>query len=234
MKQGGIPRPVLVSRLVAREDGAMTTPFPWPLAAVLSDEPARFPQSVDRAAALGYTHIEIPALGERPLAHLEALADAGVIVACAVLSGDLSRGSGAIRREVLRQLERQVADAARLGATCAILSAGAEPQPSGEAYFTEGCALLAEYAAGRMVRLAVRPQAGSCLADAPAVLAWLARQSVEGVGLSLEESSQELLRQAGRRLFHLRLGTQSTATALAEVLAEIDDRGVVGVLEWDV
>ena len=55
-----------------------------------------------RASSLGFTHVEIAGLAERPPDHLEALADSGVLVACALLSGDLSNGSSAIRLEILQ------------------------------------------------------------------------------------------------------------------------------------
>ena len=65
----------------------MTPSFPCPLAAILPADPARFVPAVAHAAALGFTHIEAAALADRPAGHLDALADAGLIVACAMLSG---------------------------------------------------------------------------------------------------------------------------------------------------
>jgi hypothetical protein len=154
----------------------MVVSIPWPLAAVLPPEPALFASSVERARVLSYTHVEVAALAERPAEHLEALAEAGVLVGCATLSGDLG-GSAEERREALRCLERQVADASRLGATCVVLTLPRESDPAADACLAEACALLAAYAGRRMVRLAVRPRESSmqppmgsqsCPEDAPA------------------------------------------------------------------
>jgi sugar phosphate isomerase/epimerase len=118
----------------------------------LPDDPGAFVPAVTRAAALGFTHVEVAALAERPTEHLEALADSGLVVACARLSGDLSAADVAVRCEALRRLKLQVADAARLGATLARLDV-----PEGGPHVEEALALLAEYAAARMVRLVTEP-----------------------------------------------------------------------------
>jgi sugar phosphate isomerase/epimerase len=202
----------------------MRTSFPWPLAAVLPPEPERFVGAVSRAAASGYTHLEVAALVDRPSAHLEALADAGVLVPCVRLSGDLSHASVEVRRAMLRQLERQVADAARLGATCAVLESSPGNDPGEEACFTEGCRLLAEYARGRMVHLLVRP-------DPERAAIWLA--SVPNVGLALEGEEILRVREAGARALHIRVRGPEPSPALAEALRTINYRGVVSVLVWE-
>lgn len=101
-----------------------------------------FEAAVREAVALGFTHIDVAALVDRPPQHLEALADAGVIVAAA----DITLSSG-----LLLDARRQVADAARLGATVCCLHPDAH-------------ALLEEYAAARMVRLC-SPGLGGLLLD---------------------------------------------------------------------
>jgi len=45
----------------------------WTLAAVLPAEPAAFAEAVHRAAAAGFTHVEVAALADRPAEHLAAL-----------------------------------------------------------------------------------------------------------------------------------------------------------------
>src|SRR5205085_47923 len=140
--------------------------------------------AVALAAELGFTHVEVAAESERPPADLEALADAGVHVASAELGRGLPPGHAldardlALRRATLSLLQRQVADAARLGATVVSLKPGADPTDTGLVYFAEGCALLAAYAGKRMVRLCVEP-------DSEAVLAWRDRVRRAHLGLLL-------------------------------------------------
>jgi hypothetical protein len=117
-------------------------------------------RDLPRAVARGFTHVALDARVERPVSDLEALADAGVVVAAVKLRGDLTLADVEARREQLRLLQRQVADAAVLGATLAWLPrAGSvsdgQPEPSLTlpALEDEARALLAEYAAARQVRL---------------------------------------------------------------------------------
>jgi sugar phosphate isomerase/epimerase len=202
------------------------TSSPWPLAAVLPAEPDQFVSSLNRAAALGFTHVEVTALADRPATHLDALADAGVVVSSATVTGDLTVADVQVRRDTLRHLERQIADAARLGATCAVLTPGA----GHELYLTEGCVMLAAYAAGRMVRLAVRPSPRTCLADVPAALSWLegAGQANLGLALSIGGELSEV-RRAGNRLFHVYLHDAAIPHTWVEALGASGYRGVVGV-----
>jgi sugar phosphate isomerase/epimerase len=203
------------------------TSSPWPLAAVLPAEPADFIVAVRHAAAQGFTHVELTALADRPAEHLDALADAGAVVACASLTGDPSTGSVQQRRETLRLLQRQIADAARLGATCAVIDSGA----GHEAYFSEGCTILSAYAAGRMMKLAVRPIAGTCVADVPAALAWLERAGDANLGLAgtIEGAPGEAERIGGR-LFHVYLRGAIIPAEWVGALHRIGYRGVVATV----
>ncbi len=192
---------------------------PWTLAALLPPDPAAFVEAAHRAAAAGFTHVEVAALADRPAEHLAALADTGLFVACTSLGQGLGAADLDTRRRMMERLKRQVSDAARLGATQAYLT-----PPDGEgtdvlACFSEGCDLLASHAAGRMVRLAVLPMARTCLPDVAAALAWL--EGREEIDLALEGPSPEEVRQAGRRLAYVRLGCEE------EVLRDIGFRGVV-------
>jgi sugar phosphate isomerase/epimerase len=202
------------------------TSSPWPLAAVLPAEPDHFVASLNRAVALGFTHVEVTALTDRPAIHLDALADAGAMVASATLLGDLTVAAIQQRRDTLRHMERQIADAARLGATCAVLTRGT----GHELYFTEGCARLAAYAAQRMVRLAVRLTSGTCLSNVPAALSWLKSLEQANVGLALSiEGEPSEVHHAGNRLFHVYLRDTTIPASWTEALLAIGYQGVVGV-----
>ena len=50
-------------------------PIPGPLAAFLTSLPLDFAEAVSETTRLGFTHIDVVALVDRPTAHLEALAD---------------------------------------------------------------------------------------------------------------------------------------------------------------
>jgi sugar phosphate isomerase/epimerase len=187
----------------------VTSPAIWALAARLPAAPEDFAAAVARAAALGFTHVEVMALAGRPAEHLEALADAGVLVAAAALGG-----------ADLRALRAQIADAARLGATCAYLPAGACP--------AESYAPLAEYAAGRMVRLCVRPPPGGArawLESGGATLRLLL--DVEACRAAGEDAAV-VARQAGARLGYVHAAAGDLG-GLAEALREVGYQGAVGV-----
>jgi hypothetical protein len=105
------------------------------------------------AVARGFTHVDVAAIADRPPSHLDAIADAGVIVAAADLSaGPLAANSISVRRDALETARRQIADAARLGATVCCL---AGPPPAEDVF-----AILDPYAAARMIRLCVADPGG--------------------------------------------------------------------------
>jgi sugar phosphate isomerase/epimerase len=217
----------------------MTTVSRWPTAVCLASLPLDFAAAVARAAALGFQHVEVVALADRPAEHLEALADAGVLVPSAALGAGLPPGHAldaddvSVRRQTLKQLQSEVNDAARLGASWAWLPAGASPAGPALARFEEGCAWLADHAAARMVRLAVAP--APALPDAEAVLAWLGRVGHANLGLALDlgragGDPADLARRAGPRLSHLRLppGAEPREPGgLASALEEIRYQGVL-------
>ena len=165
---------------------------PWTLAVLLDGPPADFASEVRLAAGLGFTHVDVVALEERPAADLEALADAGVLVRCAAVGRGLPDGctpdaaDAGRRREAVERMRRQIADAARLGATHAYIVSGTDASPSGLAYFAEACGLLAEYAAGRMVRLCVEPIPGRALPSAAVTLDWLRGAAHPNLALLLD------------------------------------------------
>lgn len=98
-----------------------------------------FETGLRRATALGFRHVDVAGVIDRPPSHLEALAESGLIVVAVDLVFALGRP--------LDDARRQIADAARLGATVGCLD---EPL-RGEAFD-----LLDRYAAGRMIRLCTR------------------------------------------------------------------------------
>lgn len=198
----------------------MTARSPYgPLAAFLTSLPLDFAEAVRQAAALGFTQVDVVALTERPAAHLDALADTGVLVSCAALGRGLPDGltldaaEVGVRRTTLDALRQQVADAARLGATRAYLIPGTRDDAASLTYFAEGCGLLAEYATGRRMRLCVEHIPGRALATATRTLAWLADVGHGNLGLLLDvghclisgEDAADVVRRAGPRLAYLHL-----------------------------
>src|SRR5205823_10412491 len=108
----------------------------------------------------------------------EAPADTGLLVACAAVGRDLPAGQGldvasvGLRRETIERVKRQLADAARLGATRAYLVSGTDAGEGALSRFAEAISLLSEYAAARMVRLCLEPVPGRALSSATASLDW--------------------------------------------------------------
>lgn len=197
----------------------------WVTAAYLPALAADLPIAL--TLARGATPVELLASAtERPLADLEALADAGVVVACASLVSGPALTSPAveIRRAALDLLRRAVSDAARLGALVVALE-GFPATAADRALFSEAAELLANHAWGRMVRVAV---GGEQPED---ILAWLAEVNHPGLGLLLAGRQVEsgLVRGAGSRLLHLRL-EESQLQGLAPLLDEIGYSGAVSLL----
>src|SRR5579864_9521246 len=91
------------------------------LSALLTSLPLEFESGVRELAALGFTHVDVVGLTERPENHLEALAESGLIVSCGAIGRGLPEGctldapSVAQRRTALEEMKRQITDIARLG-----------------------------------------------------------------------------------------------------------------------
>jgi sugar phosphate isomerase/epimerase len=189
------------------------------LSTLLTSLPFEFAPAVRQAAVLGFTHVDVVGLADRPPDHLDALADSGLFVACAALGKGLPEGhtldAPAVtpRRAALETVERQIADAARLGATYGYLVPGRDATPEGLARFTEACRLLADYAGRRMVRLCVEHVPGTALPTAAAALAWLEQVGHANLALLLDvghcllsgEAPAGVVRQAGPRLGYVHL-----------------------------
>lgn len=149
------------------------------VSAFLISLPLPFESAVKQAAELGFERIDVVALAERPASHLEVLAESGLLVSCASIGRDLPAGqsldAGSLedRRGAVEIMQRQIADAARLGASHAYLVPGTDTSSDARAAFTEACALLADFAAQRMVKLCVEHIPGRALPSVAATLTWL-------------------------------------------------------------
>jgi sugar phosphate isomerase/epimerase len=195
------------------------TPAPGPLAAFLTSLPLDFTDACRAAADLGFTHADIVAVADRPAAHREALADTGLLVQCAALGRDLPQGQSldatdvAARRAALELVKRQVADAARLGASSAYIVPGGDDGAPALARFAEACTLLADYAGARMVRLCVEHIPDRALPSAAATLDWLGALAHPNLFLLLDaghclisgEDAAAVVRRAGPRLGYVHL-----------------------------
>jgi sugar phosphate isomerase/epimerase len=197
---------------------------------MLTSLPLDFDAALRRVAELGFSHVDVVALAERPPSHLESLAESGLVVACTPLGRGLPDGWGLdvpsveLRRATLEILRRQTDDAARLGATCGYLVPPTAVDEDALTRFADGCRLLSEYAGQRQVRLCVEPVPGRALSEASRTFDWLERNSLDGVSLLLDvghclisrEEPAAVVRRAGRRLGYVHL----------------DDNDGVGDLHW--
>src|SRR5258708_30037518 len=97
------------------------------LSAVLSWPLLPFAQALAQASRAGFAYVDLVALVERPVSHLEALADSGLMVSCGALGAGLPGDRGPdspsieIRRTTLELLKAQVADVARLGGALGVV-----------------------------------------------------------------------------------------------------------------
>lgn len=202
----------------------------WPLAAFATSLRGDFAAVLGQIAALGFTHVDLVAQIDRPSDQLEELADSGLLVSCLALGRQLPLGHSldaievGIRRATLGLLQRQIADAAHLGATTAYLVPGLDGGATALTYFAEGCSLLADYAAARKVRLCIEHVPGRALPTAAAALDWLHQLGHPHLGLLLDvghclisgEDAATIVRRAAGRLGYVHL----------------DDNDGVGDLHW--
>jgi sugar phosphate isomerase/epimerase len=234
------------------------TSSPGPLAAFLTSLPLDFAAACRTAAGLGFTHADVVALSDRPAAHLEALAETGLLVQCAALGRDLPPGQAldatdvAARRAALELVKRQLADAARLGVSSTYIVPGSGDGAPALACFAEACALLADYAGQRMVRLCVEHVPGRALPSAAAALDWLEALAHPNLFLLLNaghclisgEDGAAVVRRAGPRLGYVHLDDNDgqsdghwplltgrlTRPALEKMVAALRDVGYRGGL----
>lgn len=107
--------------------------------------------------------IALPAFAHRPAADLERLAEADLRVVCARLDGDLTPLDLATRRAQFHHLQRQIADAALLGATLVWLDHPRDPSD----HVAEAISLLDQFARARMLQLVLNPPRLDALLYAP-------------------------------------------------------------------
>src|SRR6266851_7591506 len=139
------------------------------LSAMLTSLPLEFEAACSQAAALGFAHVDIVGLVNRPEQHREALGESGLLVSCAAVGRGLPNGqtleisSLDARRAALEVVKLQIADAARLGATHCYVVPGLDASSEGLARFADACTLLADFARQRMVQLCVEHCPGRAL-----------------------------------------------------------------------
>ncbi len=198
------------------------------LSAMLTSLPLDFEAAVQQVRALGFAYADVVALSERPPAHLEALADSGLLVWCAAVGRGLPEGHTldvadvAQRRAALEEMKHQVADAARLGAAVCYVIPGTDSSRAGLERFAEACRLLADHAAQRMVQLCVEHVPGRALPTVAAVLEWLAQVDHSNLRLLLdighclisEEDPTVALVSAGQRLGYVHLDDNDSVSDL--------------------
>jgi sugar phosphate isomerase/epimerase len=207
-----------------------TTHSRWPLAAFATSLPGDFAAVLGQIAALGFSHVDLVAEVDRPAEQRDELADSGLRVSCLSLGRQLpldhslDASDVGVRRAALALLQRQVADAAQLGATTAYLVPGLDGSATALTCFAEGCALLADYAAARKVRLCIEHVPGRALPTAAATLHWLQQIGHPHLGLLLDvghclisgEDAADIVRRGGQRLGYVHL----------------DDNDGIGDLHW--
>lgn len=186
----------------------------WTLAVWLPEDDFT---SLAMLVARGFHWVALQARVDRPAAHLDALAEVDLVVACARLRGDLTLTEVSARRTQLHLLQRQVADAALLGATLVWLPVDAcqdqGADETGGVYLSEALELLVAFAGARQVRVAVSGGEG--------------RLVREGVGLALPLTDTDGIRRAGGRTWLVWHEGEKLSATEEMLLAEIGFRGVV-------
>jgi sugar phosphate isomerase/epimerase len=195
------------------------------LSAMLTSLPHDFETAVTEVQALGFTHVDLVGLPERPYHHLEALADSGLLVGCVAVGRGLPDGvaldglDSGTWRQAIAHVERQISDAGQIGATCCYLVPGFEAQPAKLERFADACAVLADFAGARQLRLCVEHLPGRALPTVAATLEWLGRIEHDNLHLLLdighclisEEDPTQAVVLAGARLGYVHLDDNDSA-----------------------
>jgi sugar phosphate isomerase/epimerase len=189
------------------------------LSALATSLPEDLASALPELRVLGFVYVDLVALAERPPSHLEALADSGLLVSCGAIGRGLPDGctldapSVDIRRTAIEGMKHHLADIAHLGGTYAYLVPGKDGSAPALARFAEACAVLADFAGGRMVRLCIEHAPGTALPSAAATLALLQQIGHENLGLLMDvghcllsgEDPAAVVVSAGNRLFYIHL-----------------------------
>jgi sugar phosphate isomerase/epimerase len=187
------------------------------LSVLATSLPLPLPSALRELARLGFACVDVVAVVERDETDREALADAGLVVGCVALGRGLPEGCRLdtadveLRRRAVAEVQKQLADAAYLGAKSAYLVPGKDAH--GLVSFADACAHLAAFARGRMIELCVEPMPGSALPSAAVTLDWLRTLRLEAVKLLLDvghclisgEEPARVVEQAADRLGYVHL-----------------------------
>jgi sugar phosphate isomerase/epimerase len=228
------------------------------LSALLTSLPFDFGRGIRELQALGFTHVDLVGLAERSSKHLEMLAESGLTVSCGAIGRELPEGctldapSVALRRTAVELMQRQIADIARLGGLYVYVVPPRYGSNEAVARFSEACVLLADFAAGRMVRLCIEHCPGTALPTAAAALAMLELIGHANLGLLLDvghclisgEDPAAVVAQGKERLFYVHLDDNDgvsdlhwplltgclTEASLRAALASLITEGFAGAL----
>jgi sugar phosphate isomerase/epimerase len=184
------------------------------ISAMLTSLPLDFAAAVAVAAEMGFTHVDVVALEQRPEADLHALADSGLLVSCAALGRGLPPGCSldapglSERKQAVEIVKRHLSDAARLGATHAYVIPGLDDSSRGLARLADSCSVLADFADSRMMRLCIEHFPRKALPSVARTLAWLDENRLDNLQLLLdvghclisEEEPAQAAAAAGSRL----------------------------------
>ena len=187
------------------------------LSVLISSLPTTFTISLQELGRQSFRRVDLIGAAQRSDADREALADSGLIVDCVALGRNLPEGSAldasdvAKRRIAVTEVQRQIVDAAQLGARVAYVVPGKEANSLPA--FTDACRVLAAYARGRMMQLCVEHFPGSALPTATGTLDWLHANDLEQLNLLLDlghclishEDPCGVVDQAGDRLGYVQL-----------------------------
>jgi sugar phosphate isomerase/epimerase len=198
------------------------------LSAMLTSLPLAFASAARLARGLGFGRVDVVGVTERGAEDADALADTGLLVSCAAIGRGLPAGlslDGAAldrRKAALDAMQRQVADAAQLGATHCYVVPGSDLGTPALHRFADACGHLADYAAGRMVRLCVEHVPGRALPTVAATLAWLEGVAHSNISLLLDvghclisdEDPCVAVERAGERLGYVHLDDNDSVSDL--------------------
>jgi sugar phosphate isomerase/epimerase len=198
------------------------------LSVVITSLPTALPESLRQLTTLGFRHVDLIGKVNRPDAERDALAESGLMVDCVALGRDLPTGcsldakDSATRRQAVEEVEKQISEAAQLGARVAYVVPGKDP--ASLPAFAEACRVLATSARRRMIQLCVEHFPTSALPTASGTLDWFTSNGLDDMHLLLDlghclisrEEPSHVVAQAGNRLGYVHL----------------DDNDGVGDLHW--
>jgi sugar phosphate isomerase/epimerase len=187
------------------------------LSVLITSLPSSAEIALAELARQGFRRIDLIGKSQRPDLEREALAESGLIVDCVALGRDLPAGCAldaqdvAERRRAVEEVEKQITEAAQLGARVAYVvpCKDIEALPA----FADSCQVLAAHAKRRMMQLCVEHFPGSALPTAAGTLAWLQTSGLENLNLLLDlghclisrEDPCQVVTHAGARLGYVQL-----------------------------